>query len=266
MVEKKMGIMFIKSKKVLDQGEIALLEFMGSDKEIVDSARISYSQKTKVKTKTNDEILMRYLMRHGHMTPFEMAELKFYVKAPIFVFRQWHRHRTANINEMSGRYSELSNDFYTPLKLRLQIKDNKQGSTNQTISYSFNSFDKSFTEYQSLLNKGVTREQARIVLPLAVYSEMYWKCDLRNIFNFLKLRLDSHAQYEIREYAIAMSILVKEQFPLAYSAFKNYMLESITLSADEIESIRTKVHKLSGREQKEFKFKLKRLGLDGAVL
>lgn len=256
----------MKTKRVLDHGEIALLDVMGDDKAIVDAARISYSG-AKAQKGVSDRDLMRYLMRHGHHTPFEMVEMKFYVKAPIFVFRQWHRHRTAHLNEMSGRYSELPNDLYRPSTFRTQSKDNKQGSSNGTLEHDIQSFEKAYTEYLSLINKDVAREQARIVLPVSTYSEMYWKCDLRNIFNFLRLRLDSHAQYEIRVYAKAMAQMVRECFPLAYEAFEEYMMNSLTLSATEVALIRE--HKgtipkdagLSRRETGEFKWKLKQLGL-----
>ncbi len=250
--------------KVLDKGEIVLLDTMGSDQSIVDAARISYSNNTK---SSSTEQLINYLMRHNHWGPFEMGEMLFYVKAPIFVFRQLCRHRTASLNEVSGRYSVITEDMYRPNQLRLQSKENKQGSSDAKIDYEIQSFDKNYTEYQSLINKGVAKEQARIVLPLAAYSEMYWKCDLRNIFNFLKLRLDQHAQYEIREYAKCMAKLVEQKFPKSYAAFEKYVLNAISLSALEIEALVTKdASKLSGRELDEFRNKLKRLGLDEVIL
>jgi len=251
----------IDSAKVLDHGEIALLDFMGSDSSIVDAARISYSGDSKPKTKDVD--LLRFLMRNQHMTPFEMPELQWYVKAPIFVFRQWHRHRTASINEVSGRYSELPDEKYRPAEMRMQAKDNKQGSSAGRLMYSVQSFDKSQTEYQALLNMGVANEMARIVLPVATYSEMYWKCDLRNTLHFLGLRLDPHAQYEIRVYAEAMAKIIKLHFPLTFQAFEDYHLNAVTFTGPEI-AIMNGTHgltdksewPLSRREIQEFRRKL----------
>lgn len=217
--------------KILDHGELVLLDVMGSDKSIADAARISYSN-TKVKSSDND--LIRYMWRHGHHSPFEMAELLFYVKAPIMVFRQWHRHRTGSLSEVSGRYSELTGDTYTPTTLRKQSKTNKQGSSNETIQCELNTPALAKIEYEMLLKEGVAKEQARLVLPVATYSEMYWKCDLRNIFNFLRLRLDPHAQAEIREYAKVMADMVYEKFPMSFNAFENYTLNALTLSREEV--------------------------------
>jgi thymidylate synthase (FAD) len=252
------------NSKILDYGELVLLDTMGSDQSIVDAARISYSNNTKV---SSTEKLINYLMRHHHWGPFEMGEMLFYIKAPIFVFRQLIRHRTASVNEVSGRYSILTDDVYNPRELRLQSKDNKQGSSNTKVKSEIGSYDVAYTEYLSLINNDVAREQARMVLPLATYSEMYWKCDLRNIFNFLKLRLDQHAQYEIREYAKAMAKLVEQRFPLSYAAFEKYVLNAISLSSLEIEALVNRdISKITGRELDEFKYKLKRLGLDEIVL
>jgi thymidylate synthase (FAD) len=169
--------------------------------------------------------------------------------------------------EVSGRYSVLDDSVYNPHELRLQSKNNKQGSSDQTIEYELQSHEAVYSEYLKLINNGVAREQARVVLPLATYSEMYWKCDLRNVFNFLKLRLDSHAQLEIREYAKLMAEMVEKKFPLSYAAFEKYVRNSIRLSSVEIEAVANKTtNGLTGRELKEFRHKLTRLGLDEHIL
>jgi len=225
-----------KTVKILDYGELGLIDIMGSDDAIVEAARVSYGKGTK--QVSSNRSLIRYLMRHQHWGPFEMAEMKFYVKLPIFVARQWVRHRTASINEISGRYSEFDmSEVYRPTTFRKQSQDNKQGSSDSCFSYEIQSYDKSQTEYSILLNKGAAKELARIVLPVSSYTQWYWKCDLRNIFNFLRLRLDFHAQYEIRMYAQAMAKMVKESFPLAYEAFEDYILNSVTFNGSELRYI-----------------------------
>lgn len=258
-----------KEIKVLDHGVVVLKEIMGTDQTIVDSARVSYQKGTK-KVST-DRDLLRYLVRHKHHSPLEMCEMRFYIKAPIFVFRQIVRHRTASMNEISGRYSELSDDLYTPKEFRLQSLSNKQGSGCETLKFNIESYSKAWSEYQALLNKGVAREQARIVIPLATYSEIYWKCDLRNIFNFLLLRLKDNAQQETREYAKAIGSKVKKYFPIAYEAFEDYIFNAVTFSSLEIETIKKyndeqglegfdKENGMTKRERKEFLSKVKKLG------
>jgi len=261
--------------KVLDHGVVVLLDVMGTDKTITDSARISYAaKKENSKPQSSDRDLLRFLMRSQHMTPFEMCEMRFFVKAPIFVFRQWHRHRTASINELSGRYIEIGDDTYTPSKFRLQSKTNKQGSSSESIAHEIGCYDKTFTEHQQLLNKGVAREMARIILPVGVYSEMYWKCDLRNIFHFLGLRMDHAAQWEIRQYANIMAKMVEEKFPLAYEAFEDYALNAVTFTRPELDTINKYNEELglkgfnpdngmTRREKKEFLRKVQKLG--GAI-
>lgn len=222
--------------KILDKGELKLLDCMGSDSDIADSARVSYGKGTKAVS--DDRNLLRYLMRNYHTSPFEMAELKFYIKAPIFIARQWVRHRVASWNEISGRYSVIGDDIYTPKELRLQSKDNKQGSSKETIKYDIQSYDKSTTEYQSLVNKDVAREQARIVLPLATYTEWIWKVDLHNLLHFLKLRLHSHAQQEFREYSKCIAKIVEKLFPITWEAFCDYRLNNTDFSSQETEMIK----------------------------
>lgn len=232
-----------KEIKCLDKGFVRLVDVMGDDSSIVQAARVSYGKGTK--TLNEDRGLIRYLMRHKHTTPFEMVEFKFHVKLPIFVARQWIRHRTANVNEYSGRYSEMKDEFYLPTaeQIRTQSTVNKQGRGEEALQPELveeilndteKHFDDSYDLYLSLLDKGLARELSRMVLPVSNYTEWYWKIDLHNLFHFLKLRLDSHAQYEIRVYAEAMASIVKNIVPLAWEAYEHYMLNSISLSQNEI--------------------------------
>jgi len=233
--------------EILGEGVVALLDVMGNDEVILDSARRSYSSnKTKVFTEAENRSLMRYLMRHRHTSVYEMCEARFFLRIPIFVARQLVRHRTANINELSGRYSELPESYYIPdiEQLGPQSTDNKQGrgevmdvtdvqiaKAQQTIRLQGH---EAFETYDSLLHvSGVSREIARIVLPLSSFTEMYWKCDLHNLFHFLRLRLHPHAQYEIRIMAEAMYAAIQPHFPLAVEAFEDYQLRSRTLSRGE---------------------------------
>ena len=235
---------------ILDHGRVVLLDVFGSDARIADSARVSYGKGTK-KT-SNDKSLIRYLMRHHHTSPFEMCEVLFYLKVPIFIARQLVRHRTANINEVSGRYSELPEETYLPEETQLgpQSAINNQGraSTDPSIRTrrgeheivrahheAFASYDRLLTVHQ------VSKEMSRIVLPLSTYTEMYWKCDLHNFFHFCKLRMDSHAQYEIRVMAKAMFDTVAPLFPLTADAFKDYILYAKTFSVIEQKVLRSMV-------------------------
>ena len=301
-------------EEVLDSGFIGLVDFVGSDSAVINAARVSYGKGTKATR--SDEGLIRYLMRHWHSTPFEMCEFVFHVKAPIFVFRQWHRHRTASINEMSARYSILDNEMYIPAleNTSPQAKDNKQGregnllseddynavvtalshvneNAYQTYLYlngknedgvqpaapdelqnrhkiieeaALNSikqaredqmhkpveeqrewteedmedvirqwFDQSETHVITKDYPGIARELARMVLPVATYSQMYWKANLHNIMHFLRLRADSHAQYEVRVYADAMIKMIEPIVPMSMKAFEDYRLNGTSLSAME---------------------------------
>lgn len=235
--------------KVLDKGFVRLVDHMGDDAAIVQSARVSYGKGTK--TVNEDEGLIRYLMRHGHTTPFEMVQYKFHVRAPIFVIRQWHRHRMWSYNEMSGRYSEMPEDCYVPhyKKITLQSKTNKQGGS-EDIVLSKKCYSEIFEEeqikdkenYQHHLATGMRKELARINLPLAQYSEMYASVDLHNLFHFLRLRLDSHAQYEIQVYGEAIAQFVKELNPIAWKAFEDYQVNSIKLSGPEQKALKELLH------------------------
>jgi thymidylate synthase (FAD) len=214
--------------KVFNHGFVCLKDYFGTDTDIVESARVSYGDGTK-KT-SNDRTLLRYLMRQRHTSPYEMAELKFHIGMPIHVHRQHIRHRTASTNEVSGRYSEIKDNFYSGYNLNLQATKNKQGRADEKIDnesdlLELENFQQSgFELYRKLLDKGVAREIARMHLPLNTYTYFYWKIDLHNLFHYLKLRCDSHAQYEIREYANCIASIVKELFPEAFQAWYDYVL------------------------------------------
>lgn len=228
--------------KVLDKGFVKLVDVMGDDSSIVQSARVSYGKGTK--SVSQDEGLIRYLMRHLHTTPFEMVEFKFHCRMPIFVARQWIRHRTANVNEVSARYSEMPDWFYEPEAelCTTQSAQNKQGGTGiqvdgaAEVAQSFSAAQQAcYADYESYLAKEMRRELARVNLPVSLYTEWYWKIDLHNLFHFLALRLDAHAQYEIRVFAEAMGSLVKQAVPIAWKAFEDYRLESKRFSKLEMQ-------------------------------
>jgi thymidylate synthase (FAD) len=214
---------------------------MGDDSAVVQAARVSYGRGTR--KALEDEGLIRYLMRHYHSTPFEMCEIKFHVKLPIFVARQWIRHRTANVNEYSARYSILDKDFYlpTPEQLAVQSTDNRQGrgevldarTAERVLSLLRQDADQTYEHYEEMLGEdiGLARELARMNLTLNTYTQWYWKTDLHNLFHFLRLRADSHAQYEIRVYAEAMLEMAAAWVPLSYKAFCDYRLGAVTFSA-----------------------------------
>ncbi len=236
---------------VLDHGFIRVIDYMGDDTSIVQSARVSYGKGTK-KVST-DSGLIKYLMRHRHSTPFEMCEIKYHVKLPIFIARQWIRHRTANVNEYSARYSILDKEFYIPDKKNLaaQSTSNRQGRGNLINGSQADSIlnllkedaERNYNNYEKMLNetfdgkiideskKGLARELARMNLTLNSYTQWYWKTDLLNLLNFLSLRADSHAQYEIRAYAELMLDTVKRWVPTTYEAFIDYRVGGMELSA-----------------------------------
>ena len=226
---------------VLDHGFVELVDVMGDDSAIVQAARTSFGNDSDVKTYQEDRSLIRYLLRHYHTTPFEMVEFKFHAKMPILTARQWIRHRTANVNEVSGRYSELPEEYYVPKDSRIQEQStsNKQGSgeqmgQSQKWADEFNDeAHDAFVAYKSRIDAGMAKELARTNLPLSTYSRWYWKCDLHNIFNFLRLRMDSHAQEEIRVYANAMAEFVRWRCPIAWEAFEDYRLNAVSFSASE---------------------------------
>jgi len=233
--------------KVLDHGEIRLIDYMGNDQRVVDAARVS-TQGTS-KGPEQDKKLIEYLMEMRHTSPFEQVVFTFYVKMPIFVMRQWIRHRTARVSEISGRYSVLPEEFYIPEMDRIQGqgKMNKQGSEGEvTEEHKFLLLDnfqidaeEAFADYKTALETcGVARELARTVLPLSTYTACYWQMDLHNLFHFLKLRLDPHAQYEIRVYAEAILKTIREIVPWSVEAWEKYQLNCVILNSDEVKELR----------------------------
>jgi len=231
------------------------------DAAIVQSARVSYGHGTT--TTRGDRGLIRYLVRHWHTTPLEMVEFKFHIKMPLFIARQHFRHRTASINEVSARYSVVPEEYYEPGTLRAQSETNRQGSEGHvTVEPSLRDrvadhLAGGFDVYKTLLDQGVCREQARVVLPQATYTEFYWKINLHNLMHFLHLRMDHHAQKEIRDYATMIHDLVKPLAPHAMEAFKDFRLDAIQLSGPEIRSIRYGIPIESPGERREFEDKLK---------
>jgi len=238
---------------VLDHGFIRVIDYMGDDAAIVQAARVSYGAGTK--HVQNDEGLIRYLMRHWHSTPFEMCEIKLHVKLPVFVARQWIRHRTANVNEYSGRYSILDREFYIPApeQLAAQSTVNNQGrgevltgeEAARVLDLLKSDANRAYDHYEAMLSQdgqqGLARELARMNLPANIYTQWYWKVDLHNLFHFLRLRADAHAQYEIRVYAEAIAACVKDWVPLAYAAFEDYRMGGVTLSAKAIDCVKRRL-------------------------
>ena len=236
---------------ILDHGFVRVVDYMGNDSSIVQAARVSYGKGTK-KVNT-DSGLIKYLMRHWHSTPFEMCEIKYHVKLPIFIARQWIRHRTANVNEYSARYSILDKEFYLPDKKNLaaQSQSNRQGRGNvlegdqaiKVLNLLKNDAEQTYKNYEEMLNErydgsvidenkiGLARELARMNLTLNTYTQWYWKTDLLNLMNFLRLRADSHAQYEIRAYADVMLDTLKKWVPITYDAFMDYRVGGTEVSS-----------------------------------
>ena len=231
---------------VLDKGFVRLVDYLGGDQRIVQAARVSYGAGTR--HVQNDEGLIRYLMRHWHSTPFEMCEIKLHVKLPVFVARQWIRHRTANVNEYSARYSILDREFYIPepAQLAAQSTVNNQGrgavlegpEAARVLALLKSDAAKMYDHYEEMLSQegqqGLARELARMNLPMNIYTQWYWKTDLHNLFHFLRLRADAHAQYEIRVYAETIARMVADWVPLAHAAFEDYRMGGVTLSAKAI--------------------------------
>lgn len=247
---------------VLDHGFIRVIDYMGDDSSIVQSARVSYGKGTK-KVST-DEGLIRYLMRHWHSTPFEMCEIKYHVKLPIFIARQWIRHRTANVNEYSARYSILDKEFYIPAKEQLsaQATTNRQGrgdlitgeQADEVLKILKDDAARTYDNYEKMLNErfdgtiidekksGLARELARMNLTLNSYTQWYWKTDLLNLMNFLFLRGDSHAQYEIRVYAEKMLDTVKKWVPITHAAFLDYRVGAAHLSSKGLKIVKSMIN------------------------
>lgn len=265
--------------KVHDHGLVALVDVMPrfapagktADYAITQAARVSYGAGTK--QVNEDRGLIRYLARHRHTTPFEMVEFKFHHVMPIFIARQWIRHRTASVNEYSARYSVVRDRFYHPAieNVRKQSVTNRQGgeepidelTAQQFLDY-LNKAESLHGDYEKLLENGVSRELARIGLPVSVYTEWYWKIDLHNLFHFLSLRMDPHAQQEIRDYAYAMFALIQPIVPIACEAFEDYNFGAAHLTRLEIEALRTgrPLKTENKREIAEWEEKRKRMGFD----
>lgn len=237
---------------VLDKGFIRVVDYMGNDSAIVQAARVSYGEGTK--TVREDEDLIRYLMRNKHTSPFEMCEIKFHIKMPIFVARQWVRHRTASINEYSGRYSIINEECYIPENIASQSTNNKQGRDEKiddgkehNVKYLIEkNFHYSYDIYERFINGShymgkdipeISREIARMVLPLNTYTEMYWKIDLHNLLHFLRLRLDKNAQLEIRTYAEEILKIIEIWVPITIQAFKDYIINSEIFTKSELKAI-----------------------------
>lgn len=277
--------MQIERIECLDHGYVELVDVMGDDQAVIDAARVSISG-LGVKPTSSDIGLIRYLLRHKHTTPLEMVEWKFRCKMPIFIARQWIRHRTANVNEKSARYSELPEEFYVPEleAVCYQSGSNKQGREGPMPQDRAQDFaneceeagSAAFAAYRTNLNDDMARELARINLPLSTYTEWIWKIDLHNLMHFLQLRLHSHAQEEIRVFAKAMAKMVKARVPICWNAFEDFRLNAVTLSAVEIEHLRARIALLANpnrpvpptppewptqREKKEWEQKAAKFGI-----
>ncbi len=258
-----------KEIKVLDRGFVRLVDYMGNDARIAQAARVSYGAGTK--TISDDAILIDYLLRHQHTSPFEHVVLELHCKMPIFVARQWIRHRMARINEISGRYSIMLDEFYLPpeQEIKGQNVDKKQSRSLHEVPAALRKRvlkilkrgqGEAYASYKELIDDGIARELARINLPLSLYTQWYWQMDLHNLFHFLELRMDSHAQWEIRQYANAIAKIVEAIAPIAYDAFERHRLNGKHFSSEEIRIIRDmlkgKPNPLEGLKRKEFDEKL----------
>lgn len=261
-----------KEYKVLDKGFVRLVDYMGGDKRIVQAARVSYGQGTK--TKRQDRGLINYLLRNEHTSPFEQVIMTFHCKMPIFVARQWVRHRTARLNEISGRYSVMESEFYVPdeNQIRFQSKDNKQGRSTDDVPAELqqkvlniirSGHSQAYQQYEEMLDNNIARELARINLPLSLYTQWYWQIDLHNLFHFLKLRMDPHAQWEIRQYGKVMAKMAARVAPLAYEAFETHMLNSVKFSGIEMQALAKVLageeYSLDSAAEADFKRKLEKV-------
>lgn len=253
---------------VLNKGFVRLVDYMGGDERIVQSARVSYGSGTK--TVREDKGLINYLMKNLHTSPFEQVSLTFHAKMPIFVARQWIRHRTARLNEISGRYSVMPDEFYLPAPedIRYQSQNNKQGRGEEVspelqakvIEILKKDQISVYANYEAMIKDDVARELARINLPLSLFTQWYWQIDLHNLFHFLRLRMDDHAQKEIRVYGEVMAMMAKAVAPMAYEAFEEHILHGTRLSRTETAAVREilagRENPLKGKELEEFKRKI----------
>lgn len=255
---------------VLDKGFIRLVDYMGGDSRIVQSARVSYGEGTK--SVREDGALIDYLLRNQHTSPFEQVVLTFHIKLPIFIARQWIRHRTARVNEISGRYSIMKDDCYVPAieDIAYQSLDNKQGRSNDpvpedvaaSIQKKIETQQKEiFSGYTDLITGKIARELARINLPLSTYTEWYWQIDLHNLFHFLRLRCDGHAQKEIRDYALILLDITRKVAPLATASFERHQRSSVSFSGEELIALKAMLNgdtpALEGKALSRFEEKLK---------
>lgn len=261
-----------KELKVLDKGFVRLVDYLGGDDRIVQAARVSYGSGTK--SFRADRALIHYLLRNDHTSPFEQVILTFHTKMPIFVARQWVRHRTARLNEISGRYSIMKDEFYVPEvgQMRFQSRDNKQARSDEMLEAGLaeglikemeDDQATLYSHYEGMVESGLAREIARTNLPLNLYTEWYWQIDLHNLFRFLHLRMDAHAQYEIRVYAEAMAQCAKAVAPSAYEAFEEHILGGVRLSKSEcgalMEMLAGSENPLEGRPKEIFEAKLAKM-------
>jgi thymidylate synthase (FAD) len=257
---------------VLDKGFIRLVDYLGGDERVVQAARVSYGVGTK--TYREDAGLIDYLLRNSHTSPFEQVILTFHVKLPIFVARQWVRHRTARLNEISGRYSVMKDDFYVPASedVAFQSTDNKQGRSAQALDAEFAESlrahlaaaqKQAYTDYAHLIDQGIARELARINLPLSLYTELYWQIDLHNLFHFLELRLSAHAQKEIRLYAEVLLEIAKHVAPRCCESFERYQQGGVSFSKEEFAELKRRLEGnaagtgLQGKDLERFEEKLR---------
>ncbi|TAY14016.1 FAD-dependent thymidylate synthase [Rhizobium leguminosarum] len=285
MVSEGLEAILFEAIPVLDHGFVRVIDYMGDDAAVVQAARVSYGRGTK--KVSEDRALINYLLRHWHTTPFEMAEIKFHIKMPIFVARQWIRHRMASVNEYSARYSVLDREFYIPApdQLAAQSNQNRQGrgdtvgpeEAQEVLRLLTRDAERNYDDYLAMLNQdergeriddermGLARELARMNLSLNFYTQWYWKIDLHNLMGFLRLRADPHAQYEIRAYAEVILEIMKKWVPATYEAFVDHRLEAASFSGEALKALRRmlageKVQhadtKLSKREWDEFMIKL----------
>lgn len=260
---------------VLDKGFVRLVDYLGGDQRIVQSARVSYGAGTK--SYRQDKGLINYLLRNEHTSPFEQVVLTFHTKMPIFVARQWVRHRTARLNEISGRYSVMEQEFYIPAPehIAAQSSDNKQGRESEPMAPEEGkavrealetSYAEAYETYQALLQRGVARELARVVLPLSLYTEWYWQIDLHNLFHFLKLRVDPHAQYEIRAYGEVMLDITRRVCPIAVEAFEEHVRGSVAYSAREQAALQDSIFGASGPGREKLEAAAREAGIEGKAL
>jgi thymidylate synthase (FAD) len=257
--------------RVLDKGFVRLVDYCGNDDRIVQAARVSYGGGTK--SYRQDADLIDYLLRNKHTSPFEQVGLTFHVKMPIFIARQWIRHRTARVNEISGRYSVMKDDFYVPAlgDVSLQSADNKQGRSSdplpdgeaEKVKLALEDGQKqAYRDYTALIEKGVAKELARVNLPLSLYTELYWQMDLHNLFHFIELRIHPHAQKEIRDYAKVLLDIAGAVAPRAVASFRRHVLGSVAFSAEEMAELKRRlgqgdVAPLEGRALERFEDKLR---------